>query len=167
MQTIREQMLKIQTKLAVKSEFPSNFCPINEQRIAVKNPIPIPTECRYCGGAVRVAENKIIYRKNYGKWPWVYYCGSCYAYVGMHPYTDIPLGTLANKELSALRVWAKTPFNQIWKSNIMTRRQAYSWLASEMGRSVDECHFGWFDEDDCRLAHGICQDYLGGEGFLF
>ena len=65
----------------------------------VKDPTPVPTECRYCNGPVELVENSEIYRRNYGKWPYAYLCRSCDAYVGLHPNTLIPLGSLANREL--------------------------------------------------------------------
>lgn len=37
----------------------------------VKNPLPAPTECRYCGGCVELVSNSEIYNgREYGEWPY-------------------------------------------------------------------------------------------------
>ena len=74
-----------------------SITPWNPSHLAislVRNPLPIPTKCPYCAAGVECVENKKIYGKNYGAWPWIYRCLSCDAYVEMHSYTDIPLGTM-------------------------------------------------------------------------
>lgn len=126
----------------------------------VKNPVPAPDDCRFCGGDVRIAEHKEIYRsgQNYGDWPWVYLCRDCRAYVGMHPFTNIPLGTLADDETRRMRKAAKKPFEQLHRSGRMTRDQAYQALADKLGISVALCHFGWFDAATCRRAQQAAWD---------
>ncbi|UBM12799.1 zinc-finger-containing protein [Cupriavidus metallidurans] len=119
----------------------------------VKNPLSAPTECPHCGSAVRIGHHKEIYGKEYGKWPWVYVCTKCDSYVGMHPFTAIPLGTLANSELRAARNVAKAPFEMLWRPNTGKRSAAYAALAAHLGIPVEQCHFGWFDVQMCARAH--------------
>lgn len=127
----------------------------------VKNPLPVPEQCPRCSGtSVLVVNNSAIYGKQYGKWPFAYYCDGCGAYVGMHPGTNIPLGTLADEVTRAARRDCKTPFESVWKSGLLSRTAAYQWLAEQLGISVDECHFGWFEADTCQRAKTLCEQYL-------
>lgn len=123
----------------------------------VKNPLPAPTECPRCGGRhVDIARNSEIYGRDYGEWPWAFLCRGCGAYVGMHPFTGIPLGTLADAPTREARKRAKAAFNPLWQSGAMTRTEAYSWLASRLGVAVAACHIGWFDVAMCQLVEHEC-----------
>lgn len=129
----------------------------------VKNPLPAPTECRYCGADVKLVCNRRIYGKPFGKWPWVYSCTECDAYVGLHPNTHIPLGTLANSSLRAHRSAFKDVFNRLWVPALdgrWSRTKAYTWLAGVMKIPVKECHGGWFDEAQCISATQYCRVQL-------
>ena len=75
----------------------------------VKHPISPPTKCIYCNIEVIIINNKDIYGKSYGIWPWVYFCKNCNSFVGMHPKTNIPLGTLADSKTRKARVECKKP----------------------------------------------------------
>lgn len=133
--------------------------PLNPSRKAtarVKNPLPAPSVCRICNGKVRIAHHDEIYGKAFGDWPYAYLCGDCGAYVGMHPFTAIPLGTLADKRTREARKQCKAPFEKLWREGVMSRTEAYHWLASEMNIATDECHFGWFDANQCYQAMSLC-----------
>lgn len=130
----------------------------------VKNPLPKPDICPFCSGSVHAVKNSAIYGKTYGDWPYAYLCTICRAYIGMHPSTDIPLGTLADKPLREARKDAKPVFNAIWQGRHMRRGDAYKWLAGEMGIPHGECHFGWFTAAQCRKAALVCESYLDKKG---
>ncbi|WLG64812.1 zinc-finger-containing protein [Pseudomonas sp. FP1762] len=124
----------------------------------VKNPIPAPADCRYCGDDVHLVCNSEIYRgRSFGDWPYAYLCRGCRAYVGLHPQTDIPLGTLADDKLRVLRNRSKAAFHDHMKKAGMTRTGAYQWLAEKMGIDVGVCHFGWFDHAECLAAESIVE----------
>ncbi|SEU36388.1 Protein of unknown function [Burkholderia cepacia] len=127
----------------------------------VKNPLPAPTKCPYDGGPVEIVNNSAIYGRKYGEWPWAFLCRSCRAYVGLHPFTKIPLGTLADGPTRDARKRAKAAFNPIWESGRMTRTDAYIWLARRLGiANHEECHIGWFDVATCdRVVAVIQQEY--------
>lgn len=125
----------------------------------VKNPLPAPTQCPNCQWDVVLTTNADIYGREYGEWPYAYLCtnGMCDSYVGLHPDTDIPLGTLADSDLRESRKAAKAAFFARMRHQGMDRSAMYSWLATQMGIPVDECHFGWFDHAKCELAQRICE----------
>jgi hypothetical protein len=81
-----------------------------------------------------------------------YRCSPCNAYVGCHPQTNKPLGTLANAELRALRSQVHAAFDPIWKKHTMKRTEAYLWLAETLKISFKECHIGMFNKDLCERA---------------
>lgn len=125
----------------------------------VKDQLPAPTICRYagCGGDVRIVNHAAIYHgRTYGDWPWVYRCEGCGARVGMHPFTNLPLGTLADDALRDVRNACKKPFEALWRDGGMGRSAAYRWLGAAMGKSVAECHFGLFEADECERARTLC-----------
>ena len=77
-------------------------------------------------------------------------CTGCDSYVGLHPFTGIPLGTLATRPMRDARKQAKAAFNPLWQDGAMTRSDAYAWLAAELSiTNVEECHIGWFDVAQC------------------
>lgn len=123
----------------------------------VSNPLPVPTDCPHCAAPVSLVNNETIYGRAYGEWPWAYACNGCGAYVGLHPFTSIPLGTLATAEIRDARKRAKAAFNPIWQQGGMSRKAAYAWLAGALGiADVEACHIGWFDVDQCNaVVHAI------------
>ncbi|MCY1246148.1 zinc-finger-containing domain protein [compost metagenome] len=77
-------------------------------------------------------------------------CTGCDSYVGLHPFTGIPLGTLATPEMRRARSAAKDAFNPLWQDGAMTRSEAYAWLARALGiADVEQCHIAWFDVAQC------------------
>ncbi|WP_407330594.1 zinc-finger-containing protein [Enterovibrio sp. 27052020O] len=134
------------------TEVKTPWNPSKKATARVKNPLPAPTECRYCTGEVSAVKNSAIYGREYGEWPWLYLCTGCRAYVGMHPFTNIPLGTLANQMTRDARKEHKPTFERLFESNLMTRNEAYTALASKLGIEKEECHFGWFDAPMCEAA---------------
>lgn len=133
--------------------------PMNPSREALKrvnDRVEIPCICPYCQGLVEIAHHCAIYGKALGSWPWVYACNDCGASVGMHPQTNLPLGTLANKRLRALRIKAKDAFTRAWQEQGITRTDGYRWLAKQLGIDKNKCHIGWSDESQCEQIIKIC-----------
>lgn len=123
----------------------------------VKNPLPAPKECRFCGGEVRLLTHEQHYGSTFSDWPYLYVCASCRASVGVHNGTKIPLGTLADKPTRDARKHLKTYFNCLWRNPkpLYNRNEAYQWLANKLGIPLEECHIGWFDADRCMKAQEI------------
>ncbi len=135
--------------------------PSRKATARVKNPLPAPTSCPHCNGAVDLVNNSAIYGREYGEWPYAYACttAGCGAYVGLHPFTAIPLGTLADGPTRAARKRAKAAFNPIWQSGRMTRGEAYAWLARALGiEKTEECHIGWFDVSTCQRVEQVIRE---------
>ncbi|MFG0647737.1 zinc-finger-containing protein [Leclercia adecarboxylata] len=137
---------------------PSN--PSRKATARVKNPLPAPTQCHHCSDRVRIGTHEEVYGRDYSDWPYVYLCEGCGAYVGLHPFTAIPLRTLADKRTRDARKSCKLPFERIWRSGSMSRSEAYKWLADKMGIPTDECHFGWFSDEQCQVAMTHCNEWL-------
>lgn len=124
----------------------------------VRAPLPTPETCDCCGsGAVVLTKNSEVYRgRSFGYWPFVYLCKHCGAYVGLHPGTDIPLGTLADKRLRDARKRGKAAFLEILDALDLPREQAYRWLAHKLEIPEQECHWGWFGLNRTWRASAIC-----------
>ena len=116
-------------------------------------------ECPYCPGLATVTTGKVIYphRPDLFQKPF-WRCNGCGAYVGCHSGTYIPLGSLANKETRQARLQAHALFDARWKpGGDMTRKEAYAWLAAELGLPVDQCHIGMFDFLTCEKVMRLCE----------
>jgi hypothetical protein len=85
----------------------------------------------------------------------------CNSYVGLHPFTCIPLGTLANAGTRQARKRAKAAFNPLWQNGgPMARKEAYRWLAAVLGiAEVETCHIGWFDQATCDRVVAVVARY--------
>lgn len=86
-------------------------------------------------------------------------CAKDAAWVGCHPGTERPLGQLANYELRQAKMEAHVVFDPLWKLGYMKRRDAYSWLASQLG--IETAHIGEFDVETCRRVVEICRREIG------
>lgn len=111
--------------------------------------------CPYCGEAARLVTGRELYPHRpdlRSKRFWM--CGPCEAWVGCHENSPrhAPLGRLANAELRALKSRVHAAFDPLWQRRLMTRRQAYRWLADALGIALNECHVGMFDPERCRRA---------------
>ena len=107
-----------------------------------------PTRCPYCGGTVIYRSADGIYKDNSRK-TMLYVCShypNCDAYVRAHTGTRIPVGTMANHELRTLRKTAHHYFDQLYKSGIMTKQDAYYWLANLIDAPLSKAHIGYLSE---------------------
>lgn len=82
----------------------------------------------------------------------LYVCGNypeCDAYVRVHAGTNIPVGSLANHELRSLRRTAHQYFDQLHQSGMMSKQNAYQWLADLISAPLSEAHIGYLGEYYC------------------
>ena len=111
----------------------------------------LTSRCPYCNGSVALRSADGIYREN-NKGVMLYVCSNyprCDAYVRVHEGTKIPVGTLANGELRALRKDAHDAFNRLYYSGYMSRDDAYVWLASILQAPRSQAHIGHLGEYYC------------------
>lgn len=111
---------------------------------------PRYVKCPYCGQAAKLIDSKDYYSsgKSYGL---MYICRPCDATVGVHPGTNKPKGTLANKELRGLRMQCHKAFDGMKKARGMRRGTAYKYLSVLMDIDQKDCHVGMFRELECSL----------------
>ena len=112
---------------------------------------PSTMRCQYCGGTVVLRSADGIYHENPNH-TMLYVCSNyprCDAYVRTHPGTNIPVGTLANRELRTLRNKAHHYFDQIYRSGMMSKQDAYLWLANLLQVPLSKAHIGFLGEYYC------------------
>lgn len=129
--------------------------------------ITLKVMCQYCDKPAQLVTGKAIYPHRpdlYGKRFWQ--CAKCKSYVGCHPPArangkggrgdgTLPLGRLANAELRQAKQEAHEAFDPLWKDGEMTRREAYAWLADQLGLQGGSCHIGEFDVARCKAVVDI------------
>lgn len=111
-------------------------------------------KCPYCGQKLvfRTAEEMGIKEED-GVNFWA--CSNypeCDAYVRTNKGTQVPRGTVANKELRELRKNTHAVFNRLYTSGYMTKQDAYVWLKTLMGCTGHSAHIGQFSEYSCKLV---------------
>ena len=107
--------------------------------------------CPYCESPAILCSADGIYINNPKK-AMLYVCKKyplCDSYVRVHPGTNIPMGTLANGTLRRLRREAHKKFDQLHELGLMTKADAYQWLADLIAAPLSEAHIGLFGEYYC------------------
>ncbi len=119
-----------------------------------------PKICNICGERVEYISNTKIYGRQYGS-GYCYRCTVCGAYVGTHkPWPRKAMGILANAEMREWKMKCHGLFDSFWNGTGRRRRnQLYIRLAGEMGIPAKDCHFGYFDLRQLRLAYRILEEW--------
>ena len=121
-----------------------------------------PMRCPYCGAPVVYRSADGIYHENKAGtmlYVWSRY-PECDAYVRAQPGTSLPLGTLANGELRALRRQAHRQFDQLYKTGRMTKEEAYHWLADFLQAPQSQAHIGYLGEYTCKQVIQAAKELL-------
>ena len=113
-------------------------------------------KCPYCGAPAQLVDSRVIYGRSYGA-IWLCRCVDGFAYVGCHPNTTTPLGTLADRATRAWRSRAHRAFDPLWRNGAMSRTAAYRWLADMLGITGEACHIARADIEMCRRIVGVCR----------
>lgn len=106
-------------------------------------------KCPFCGAEAQLVTQHQVYGRRYGRGGWIWACSRwpvCDSYVGCHPGTTKPLGTMANSALRRARSKAHEAFDPLWKDRHMNRNKAYAKLAKDFGFKV---HIGQSDLATC------------------
>lgn len=61
--------------------------------------------------------------------------------------------------LAKARQAAHRAFDPIWEFDLMSRSDAYSWLAKQMGIPKNQCHMLYFNEEKCAKVVEICRSF--------
>ena len=73
------------------------------------------------------------------------------------------MGELANRELRCLRREAHHYFNQLYLTGMMTRDEAYRWLADQISAPMSEAHFGhmgmYYCNEVIKSSKELLEDY--------
>lgn len=124
-----------------------------------------PPICDYCRFPAKLVTGEKVYphRKDlHHKKFW--YCDNSHppAYVGVHEAGKDqgdgtkPLGRLADKVLRKAKRNAHQAFDYLWQDRIMSRKEAYAWLAKELGIKPERCHIGMMDVQTCNAVVDVC-----------
>ena len=124
-----------------------------------RNAMSKEVKCDYCqrpaalvSGLEIYPHKPNLYEKNF------WHCVSCDAYVGVHPKTNRPLGSLADRDLREWRRRAHVGLDPLWQRDHygLERQAVYDWLALELEIPVKDCHIGMFDAGMCQRVIGLC-----------
>jgi ribosomal protein L37AE/L43A len=110
------------------------------------------SRCPYCSKPIILRSADGIYSKN-NAGTMLYVCSgypTCDAYVRVIPGTKTPVGIMANGNLRALRNEAHRHFDRLHLTGLMTRKQAYEWLAGMLHAPLSKAHIGHLGEYYCR-----------------
>ena len=108
--------------------------------------------CPYCGSPVSLRSADGIYKDNRAS-TMLYICSrypACDAYVRIIPETTTPAGSMANGSLRSLRIEAHKQFDKLHLTKIMTRKEAYAWLAAILQSPLSQAHIGHLSEYYCK-----------------
>lgn len=119
--------------------------------------------CPYCGKPAKCEDSSVIYGRSYG-WIWLCRCLPKWSYVGCHGKTKKPLGTLANAVTREYRKRAHSIFDPVWKRGLMTRKEAYIWLGSELDLSPEQCHIARSTVEQCMRIIAACKARAAAKG---
>lgn len=62
-----------------------------------------------------------------------YKCTKCGNYVGCHPNSKRPLGSIPNKEIKDKRKYIHSILDPLWKDKMISRSELYSQLSKKLG----------------------------------
>jgi len=118
--------------------------------------------CPYCGSVATLRPAAEIYH-DASREGLLYVCSHypvCKSYVSVYPGTKMPMGPLANGDLRNLRIRAHRKFDRIWQTGIMSRQDAYRWMADFFCLPLREAHIGKFSEYRCEELIKKCDSVL-------
>lgn len=119
--------------------------------------------CPYCGASVVYRSADGIYQNN-DKGAMLYVCShypACDAYVRVHGRHETARDwKYGNRELRALRRTAHFYFDQMYQRGLMTKQEAYQWMANLIGAPLSQAHIGYLREYYCTQVIEESKKYL-------
>ena len=120
-------------------------------------------KCPYCGSQAYLRPASVVYKEHTDDpAAKLYVCArypACDAYVAAHRDTQLPMGTLADRNLRRKRMEAHSALDRLINSGIMTRKQAYRWLQTQLGLPESEAHIARFSELGCQRVIDLCRTF--------
>lgn len=120
----------------------------------------VQVRCPYCGAKATLRPASAVYGDGAKTDAYLYVCDrypKCDAYVTAHQKSKLPMGTLANGDLRNKRIQAHKAFDWLWKSGLMTKRQAYKWMQAKLALSEDQAHIAKYSEYMCDVLIALCE----------
>lgn len=115
--------------------------------------------CPYCNQQAELVSNIVLYKKSYGSGlAWL--CRPCGAYALTPDHSAIPIGLLADRKLREIRKETLSMFNSVWDSKVRSRENAFNWLTSQLGVSIQHPNFTRFDFELCLRAQAIMKQHF-------
>jgi zinc-finger-containing domain len=103
--------------------------------------------CPYCHKSnIKLMTQLEFYGKDYGNGK-LHVCQNCYARVGCHKGTDMPMGPLSNEELRQLRMEIHKIIDFYWETK-EERKKVYSELGKRYGTPF---HIGFLKNERARF----------------
>jgi hypothetical protein len=112
-----------------------------------------PEKCDCCEGPAVLVQNRVLYGRNHGDWPVLWFCLSCEASVGCHPQSVYPLGRMADRATKNARTQVHQLLDPLWQEGPLSRDEAYALLAERMNVPPwEEVHVGEMTLEECARA---------------
>ena len=115
--------------------------------------------CPYCRAKATLHPASYVYGDAAKTENLLYVCDRypvCDSYVAAHIRTKQPMGTLANGDLRNKRIQAHKAFDWMWKSGLMSKKQAYKWMQGKLGLSDAQAHIAKFSDYMCDRLIAVC-----------
>jgi hypothetical protein len=80
----------------------------------------------------------------------------------LYSWGDYPL---VSKGTHKSRIKAHESFDRLWKSGLMKRSDAYTWLAKTLDIPQSKCHIKQFNKKMCRKVIQVCRNFKQLEGY--
>ena len=120
--------------------------------------------CPYCGSRAYLRPASVLDKtEKEDRDAMFYVCArypACDSYVTAHAASRMPMGTLANRQLRQKRRIAHLALNELWQSNIMTRKEAYRWLQLQLGLEPEDTHIAMFLDYRCGETIRLCRNFM-------
>lgn len=118
--------------------------------------------CPNCGAKATLHPASFVYGSSRSMDKYLYVCDrypACNSYVAAHRATLRPMGSLADAALRNKRIRAHRAFDQLWRSGLMTKKEAYQWMQAEFGLHEDQAHIAQFGTYMCDRLIRACERF--------
>ena len=119
--------------------------------------------CPYCGSRAYLRPAFVVHgSQTEDAEAKLYVCArypTCDSYVGAHRDTRLPMGTLADPARRRKRMEAHAAMERMREDGLMTRKQTYRWLQTQLGLPEEDTHIANFQEYRCQKVVDLCDGF--------